>query len=128
MRDVCATIQFQSWLVGRPRQSGSHDVRGLAWYAVSESWGLGQRGGMGIGVGIFLLALGAILTFAVDWTVGGLDLKAVGWVLMAAGVVGLVLFFYLWNRRRAPAAAVAPSAPREVYRAYDDAPPPPPAR
>jgi len=99
---------------------------GLAWCVVSESWGLGQRRGMGIGVGIFLLALGAILTFAVDWTVGGLDLKAVGWVLMAAGVAGLVLFFYFWNRRRAP--AVAPSAPREVYRAYDDAPPPPPAR
>ena len=63
---------------------------------------------MGIGLGIFLIALGAILTFAVDWTVGGLDLKAVGWVLMAAGVVGLILFFYPWNRRRAPGAAVAP--------------------
>lgn len=47
---------------------------------------------MGIDVGIFLIALGAILTFAVDWTVGGLDLKAVGWILMAAGVAGLILF------------------------------------
>jgi len=80
---------------------------------------------MGIGVGIFLIALGAILTFAVDWTVGWLDMKAVGWVLMAAGVVGLVLFFYFWNRRRGPAGMVAPPAPRELSRAYDDAPPPP---
>jgi len=79
---------------------------------------------MGIGVGIFLIALGAILTFAVDWTVGGLDLKAVGWVLMAAGVLGLVLFFYFWNRRRTPAIVAAPPAPREVSRTYDDAPPP----
>jgi hypothetical protein len=79
---------------------------------------------MGIGVGIFLLALGAILTFAVDWTVAGLDLKAVGWVLMAAGVAGLVLFFYFWNRRRSSASVVAPPAPREVS-PYDDAPPPP---
>jgi len=103
-------------------------VRGLAWCVVSESWAVGQTGGMGIGFGIFLLALGAILTFAVDWTVGGLDLKAVGWVLMAAGVVGLVLFFYFWNRRRAPAVTVAPPVSREVYHAYDDAPPPPPVR
>jgi hypothetical protein len=46
--------------------------------------------------------LGAILTFAVDWTPAGLDLHAVGWILMAAGAIGLVVFFYLWNRRRAP--------------------------
>ncbi|HZM84394.1 MAG TPA: DUF6458 family protein [Candidatus Limnocylindrales bacterium] len=76
---------------------------------------------MGIGVGIFLIALGAILTFAVDWTVNGLDVKAVGWVLMAAGVVGLVLFFYFWNRRRTVVAASP--APREVSHGYEDAPP-----
>ena len=57
---------------------------------------------MGIGASIFLLALGAILTFAVDWKLAGLDIHVVGWVLMAAGAVGLILFFYFWNRRRAP--------------------------
>jgi hypothetical protein len=62
---------------------------------------------MGIGVGIFLLALGAILAFAVDWTLAGLDLHAVGWILMAAGAIGLALFFYFWNRRRAPRAVIA---------------------
>jgi len=60
---------------------------------------------MGIGASIFLLGLGAVLTFAVDWKVAGLDLHAIGWILMAAGTVGLVLFFYFWNRRRVPAAA-----------------------
>jgi hypothetical protein len=42
---------------------------------------------MGIGVGIFLLAFGAVLAFAVDWTLAGLDLHAVGWILMAAGAL-----------------------------------------
>lgn len=79
---------------------------------------------MGIGVGIFLIALGAILTFAVEWTIGGLDLKAVGWVLMAAGVAGLILFFYFWNRRRAPATMAARPAVSEAPSTYDDAAPP----
>lgn len=62
---------------------------------------------MGIGAGIFLIALGAILTFAVDWKVAGLDMHAVGWILMAAGAVGLVLFFVFWNRRRTTTAVGA---------------------
>lgn len=80
---------------------------------------------MGIGVGIFLLVVGAILAFAVDWTVGGLDLKAVGWILMAAGVAGLVLFFYFWNRRRAPRSMTAPPVPGQMAPTYSDVPPPP---
>jgi Na+/proline symporter len=76
---------------------------------------------MGIGVGIFLIALGAILTFAVKVKVSGLDLHAVGWVLMIAGVGGLVLFFYFWNRRR----TVRPVAvDRPTY--VESATPPPP--
>lgn len=56
---------------------------------------------MGIGVGILLIAVGAILTFAGHATVAGLDLHVVGWVLMRTGVAGLGLFFVFWNRRRA---------------------------
>lgn len=63
---------------------------------------LGDTTGMGIGAGILLIVVGAILTFAVDATVAGLDLKVVGWVLMLAGVAGLILFFYLTNRHRSP--------------------------
>jgi uncharacterized protein DUF6458 len=74
---------------------------------------------MGIGVGIFLIAVGAILTFAVHATVAGLDLHVVGWVLMLAGVAGLALFFVLWNRRRGPRTVVS------EQRVYDDTPPPP---
>ena len=74
---------------------------------------------MGIGVGVFLIAVGAILTFAVHATVAGLDLHVVGWVLMLAGVAGLALFFVMWNRRRAPRAVVS------EHRVYDDTKQPP---
>ena len=62
---------------------------------------------MGIRVGILLIAVGALLTFAGHATVAGLDLHVVGWVLMLTGVAGLGLFFVFWNRRRAmhPVAA-----------------------
>jgi hypothetical protein len=45
---------------------------------------------MGIGVSIVLIALGAILTFAVNTTVQGVDLNVIGWILMGAGVIGLI--------------------------------------
>jgi len=55
---------------------------------------------MGIGFSTFLLAVGAILTFAVHATVAGLDIKVVGIVLMAAGALGLVLTFVVFAPRR----------------------------
>jgi membrane protein implicated in regulation of membrane protease activity len=61
---------------------------------------------MGIGVGIFLIVIGAILAFAVDATVAGLDLDVVGWILMLAGVAGLIFFLYFWHRRRAQRVVV----------------------
>jgi Domain of unknown function (DUF6458) len=80
---------------------------------------MGNARCMGIGVGIFLIAVGAIMTFALDVSVAGIDLDAVGWILMLAGVAGLVIFFYFWNRRRAPRAVVT------ANRSYDDAGQPP---
>jgi hypothetical protein len=55
---------------------------------------------MGIGAGVFLMAVGAILTFAVDFTVSGLDIAVVGVVLMAAGAVGIVLDLAVFAPRR----------------------------
>ncbi|GIJ80293.1 hypothetical protein SAMN05443287_101470 [Micromonospora phaseoli] len=69
---------------------------------------------MGIGTSIFLLALGAILTFAVNASIGGLDLDVVGWILMAAGVLGLILTTLVWGRRRQVVAA--PEEPVEYRR------------
>lgn len=74
---------------------------------------------MGIGVSILLIAIGAILTFALNVSVGFLDLDVVGWVLMAAGVVGLILTTVIWAPRRRQVVTrdtvdqgpVGPSAP-----------------
>jgi len=75
---------------------------------------VGNDIGMRIGVGIFLIVIGAVLTFALDAKLAGINLDVVGWILMLAGAAGLVLFFYFWNRRRAPRAVVT------EQRSYDD--------
>ena len=53
---------------------------------------------MGIGVSVFLLAVGAILAFAVDLTVSGLDLATVGVILMIVGAIGLVTSMLIFGR------------------------------
>lgn len=54
---------------------------------------------MGIGVSVFLLALGAILTFAVEASISGLDINVVGIILMVAGAVGLLMTMLVLGRR-----------------------------
>jgi hypothetical protein len=44
---------------------------------------------MGIGISIFLLAVGAILAFAVEGELSGLDIDVVGVILMVVGAIGL---------------------------------------
>ena len=55
---------------------------------------------MGIGVSVFLLALGAILTFAVNASISGLDINVVGIILMVAGAIGLLLTMLVFGRDR----------------------------
>jgi uncharacterized membrane protein len=55
---------------------------------------------MSIGLGIFLLVVGAILVWAVDFTVTGIDLQLVGYILLAAGAFVLILGIILMTRRR----------------------------
>ena len=55
---------------------------------------------MGIGTSIFLLAIGAILAFAVTDAISGVDLTVVGYILMAAGAVGLLISMLVMNRSR----------------------------
>jgi hypothetical protein len=66
---------------------------------------------MGIGGSIALLVIGAILAFAVkDTDLGGwLDVNVVGWVLILAGLVGMVLTLWVWNTRRRRVVAVPPA-------------------
>ena len=55
---------------------------------------------MGIGASIFLIAVGAIFAFAINADLGWLNINVVGWVLMLAGLVGLLTTLYFWNNRR----------------------------
>ena len=52
---------------------------------------------MGIGASLFLIAVGAILTFAVDASISGLDIGVVGVILMIVGALGLVLTMLFWR-------------------------------
>jgi len=87
------------------------------------------RQSMGIGVSIFLIALGAILVFATDVSVSGLSLDAVGVILMVVGALGLVMTLLVWGPRRrvAPAAEVVEerrvAPPREIVEERRVAPP-----
>jgi hypothetical protein len=53
---------------------------------------------MGIGTSIFLIALGAILRFAVTATVSGVSIQTIGVILMIVGIVGLILSLLFWSR------------------------------
>jgi len=61
---------------------------------------------MGIGVSIFLIALGAILTFAVNATVSGIDINTIGVILMVAGALGLIVTLLVWGPRNRRAGVV----------------------
>ena len=52
---------------------------------------------MGIGASLFLMAVGAILAFAVTDHVNGIDLVAVGWILMIVGAVGALVSAVFWS-------------------------------
>jgi len=78
---------------------------------------------MGIGTSIFLIALGAILRFAVTASVSGIEIATVGTILMVVGIIGLLislLYLTIWSDRSRAAAPVdrgaAPAADREVVR------------
>ena len=52
---------------------------------------------MGIGVSLILIAAGAILTWAVNATVSGLNIHTIGVILMVVGAVGLILSLMFWS-------------------------------
>ena len=51
---------------------------------------------MGIGLGIFLIVLGAIFLTVLEVDIGGIDQYALGWILVGAGILSIVLGF-LWT-------------------------------
>jgi Domain of unknown function (DUF6458) len=52
---------------------------------------------MGMGISLLLVAAGAILIWAVDVTVSGVELVTVGWILFIVGIVGAVLSLIFWS-------------------------------
>ena len=75
---------------------------------------------MQIGTSILLIAVGAVLRYAVNATVSWINLDTVGLILIIVGVVGLVismLYMALWaDRTRAPRDPYAdPPPPRDRY-------------
>ena len=77
---------------------------------------------MGLGVGIFLAAVGAVLAFAVTDNVSGVDIKTVGWILLIVGIVGVVLSMIFWSSWAGPGYFT--SRRRTTY--VDDGPAGPP--
>jgi hypothetical protein len=72
---------------------------------------------MGLGVGIFLTAIGAILAFAVNTSVSGIEIKTIGWILMVVGILGIVLSMIFWSSWGGPGGA------RRRTTVVDDGPP-----
>jgi Domain of unknown function (DUF6458) len=54
-----------------------------------------------LGTSIFLIAVGAIIRYALTFSVSGVSRPVIGLILIIAGVVGIVLsLFYLASARR----------------------------
>lgn len=77
---------------------------------------------MALGTSIFLIALGAVLSFALDRDViSVVNVNIVGYILMAVGILGLIMSLVINNQRRS-------TSHRTIVddRRYPEDPPPPP--
>jgi len=67
---------------------------------------------MGIGTSLLLIAIGAVLKFAVTASISGLELATIGVILMVVGIIGLLISLFFLTQRR-DAGVVAPVDTRE---------------
>jgi len=92
---------------GYPKSSAAleADIRGLpkwrvpANYRGQDTLALTPGETMGIGAGIVLIAVGAILAFAVNFSVSGIEISTIGFILMVAGVIGIVVALVMNGQR-----------------------------
>jgi hypothetical protein len=77
---------------------------------------------VGIGGSILLIVVGAILTFALNLRVGWLNLDLVGWIMMAAGLLGLIVTAWVWGGRRRETVVERPSGYSRVEERDDYGP------
>ena len=66
---------------------------------------------MGIGTSILLIAVGAILKFAVHTSVSGVSIQTIGVILMVVGVLGLILSIVWMSQARRHGAVVVDDRP-----------------
>lgn len=52
---------------------------------------------MGIGVGLILIAVGAVLAFAVDVSTSGFNLNTIGYILLIVGALGVLISLMFWS-------------------------------
>ncbi|MEU5062093.1 MULTISPECIES: DUF6458 family protein [unclassified Streptomyces] len=70
---------------------------------------------MGLGGCIMLLGAGAVLTFATDWHMDGVNLKLVGLIMMAVGLIGVVTYSSIARRRRMVVPSATPVVVEEEH-------------
>jgi hypothetical protein len=75
----------------------------------------GDQTGVGIGTSLFLIAVGAILYFAVNADIRGLEISTIGIILMVIGVLGLLISLYLLSTARRRPADRTVVRDREYY-------------
>ena len=80
---------------------------------------------MGLGTSLFLMAVGAILYWAVDVTTKGFDLNTIGLILMVIGALGAVLSMVFWSswggfHSRRDTVVYDDRAPARRRRVYED--------
>jgi hypothetical protein len=84
----------------------------------------------GVTVGLILIAVGAILAFAVEDTAEGVNVAAVGWILIIVGGVAALISLIFWAGWQTPyrrrTYAEAPPTRRRVVEEEDVGPPGPP--
>ncbi len=69
---------------------------------------------MGVGVGIFLIAVGAVLAFAIHVTASGVDLHTIGVILMIVGGLGVLLSLVFWSSWAGPGYRRGPTTTTTV--------------
>jgi Domain of unknown function (DUF6458) len=57
---------------------------------------------MGLGVGLFLIAIGAVLAWAVNVHTSGVDLNTIGYILLVVGTIGVLLSLIFWSSWAGP--------------------------
>jgi fluoride ion exporter CrcB/FEX len=81
---------------------------------------------MYIGSSIFLIAVGAILRWAVNWHLDGFNIQLAGLIILLVGALGLVITLILWATRRRHVSSgvtqVDQVVTSEQYRPDDSAP------